>query len=135
MKLLQYVSAYIALLTLTKKEMPYAASYELVKLKQRIFPKVEYYTEEEKKLVNRFAQTDESGRPTIRNGSFTCKGDGERERAANTAEYERLRGDLGNVEDGDAIIKPVIRLPEDIRVSPEVLEALEPFVTFTRDEG
>lgn len=130
MKLIQYITAHIALLTLTKKEFPYATAYKLVELKRRIAPKVEFYTEEERKLVERFAARDEKGKPVIKGTHFDCAGETTEEVAENIREYERLKQELNCVEDDEPIERVTLTLPHDICITPEVIEALEPFVSF-----
>lgn len=133
MNLLNYVAAYTSLMILTKKEFPYKAAYELVKLKRKLAPKVEYYAAEEAKLVRRFAKCDERGEPIVNGTRFDCKGETPEEIAANTREFERLRRELGSVSDDEEIERVKITLPDDIKISPEVIESLEEFIDFEVD--
>ncbi|MBQ8249063.1 MAG: hypothetical protein IJY93_04175 [Clostridia bacterium] len=130
MNLLQYVAAYTSLMILMKKEFPYTQAYELVKLKRRLSPKVEYYAAEEAALVKRFAKCDERGEPIINGTRFDCKGDTPEEVAVNTREFECLRRELGSVVDDAEIERVKVTLSDDIMVSPEVIEALEAFIDF-----
>lgn len=130
MKLIQYITAHVALITLSKKEFPYASAYRLVELKRRIAPKVEFYAEEERKLVERFGERDEKGKLTIKGTRFVCKGDTPEAVEANVREYERLKLELNAVEDEEPWERITLELPEDVRVSPEVIEALETFICF-----
>ncbi len=130
MKLIQYVNAHIALGMLARKELPYSVSLKLVTLKRSIAPKVEFYIAEEKKLADRFARVGDNGKPAYDGGKFECMGDTPEEIRANTVEFERLRGELGMTEDDEVPEKVNVRVPEDFSVTPEALEALEPFVSF-----
>lgn len=130
MNLLKYVAAYTSLVILMKKELPYKTAYELVKLKRQLAPKVEYYAAEESALVKRFAKCDERGEPIINGTRFDCRGDTPEEIAANTREFERLRLELGSVSDDEEIERVKITLPDDVKISPEVIEALYEFVDF-----
>lgn len=130
MRLIEYATAYIALMVLAKKDFPFSISYELVKLKRRILPKVEYYTEQEHALIKRYAQLDENGNPIIHDGQFTCHGDTVEEQIANTQEYERLHRELDMVEDHEVIERIMLKLPGSLEVRPETLEALAPFIEF-----
>lgn len=134
MKLIQYVNAHIALGMLAKKELPYTISLKLVTLKRSIAPKVEFYVAEEKKLADRFARADDNGKPAYTGGRFECKGDTPDEVRANTAEFERLRDCLSMTEDDEAPEKVTVKVPEDFAVTPEALEALEPFIEFATAE-
>ncbi len=130
MKLIQYIVAHTALMTLSKKEFPYAIAYKLVELKRRIAPKVEFYGEEERKLVERFGERDEKGKLIIKGSHFNCKGETPDEVAANVREFEKLKAELNAVADEEAFEPVVLKLPEDVCISPEVIESLEGFVTF-----
>ncbi len=130
MKLIQYIVAHTALMTLAKKEFPYAIAYKLVELKRRIAPKVEYYGEEERKLVERFGERDENGKLKISGSHFNCKGDTPDEVAANVREYERLKLELNAVEDEEAFTPITLKLPKDMCISLEVIESLDGFVVF-----
>lgn len=130
MKLIQYVNAQIALGMLARKELPYSVSLKLVTLKRSIAPKVEFYIAEEKKLADRFARVGDNGKPAYTGGKFECAGDTPEEIHANTAEFERLRGELGMTEDDETPEKINVRVTEEFQITPEALEALEPFVSF-----
>ena len=130
MKLIQYVTAHIALMTIMKKEFPYAVAFRLVELKRRIAPKVEFYAEEERKLVERFAVKDDKGKPIINGSNFECAGSDPAEVAANVREYERLKQELCAVPDDEPSPGVKVKLPEDALISPEVIESLDGFIEF-----
>lgn len=130
MNLLQYIAAYTSLMILMKREFPYTQAYELVKLKRKLAPKVEYYAAEEAALVKRFAKCDEHGEPIVNGTHFDCKGDTPEEIAANTREFEQLRRELGAVTDNEKVERVKVMLADYIMISPEVIEALEAFVDF-----
>ncbi len=130
MKLIQYVTAHVALMTLMKKEFPYAVAYKLVELKRRIAPKVEFYAEEEGKLVREYAKCNDKGKPDIKGDSFECKGDTPEEISANVKAYEQKKRELCAVEDEEDKTKIKIKLPENVCITPEVIEALDAFVEF-----
>ena len=130
MKLIQYVTAHIALMTLMKKEFPYAASFKLVDLKRRIAPKVEFYTAEEQKLVCEYAKCDDKGRPIINGDRFDCRGETPEEVSANAKAYEKKKLELCSVEDEEEQAKIKLKLPENVCISPEVVEALDAFIEF-----
>ena len=130
MKLIQYIVAHTALVTLAKKEFPYAIAYKLVDLKRRIAPKVEFYAAEEHKLVERFGERDKDGKLIIKGSHFNCKGETPEEVADNVREYERLKLELNAVEDENAFEKITLKLPDDVCISPEVIEALDGFAVF-----
>lgn len=130
MKLIQYITAHVALMTLMKKEFPYAISYKLVALKRRIAPKVEFYAEEERKLVERFGERDEKGKLKISGSHFNCKGDTPEEVAANVREYERLKAELNAVDDDEPFEAITLKLPDDMCITPDVIESFDGFVKF-----
>lgn len=135
MKLIEYVAAHIALMTLVKKEFPFVISYKLFELRRRIAPKVSFYQDEERALAAKFAKSDGTGKPDIKGDRFECRGDTPEEAAANAKLYMEKRRELENVEDHEAVTREVIRLPANMEVSPEVLWALSPFIIFEVDDG
>lgn len=133
MQLIKYVAAYTSLSILMKKEFPYKVAYELVKLKRKLVPKVEYYAAEEAVLVKRFAKCDERGEPIINGSHFDCKGDTPEEITSNTRLFEHLRRELGAVEDDEEIVRVKMPIADDVKIIPEVIEALADFIEFEVD--
>ena len=130
MKLIQCVTAYIALSTLSKKEFSYDTSYKIVKLRQELASDVDFYAAEEKKLVERFAKLDETGAVAVRGGEFFYKGETEAELRENRAAFERARAELGAIEIDREIDTVSLVIPAGVRVSPETIEALGGLVEF-----
>ena len=130
MKLIQYVTAYMALAALVKKEFPYETAYKIVSLKQRLAGKVDFYVAEEKKLVEKFAKKDADGAVVTRGAEFFYKGETDEEIGENRRAFERARAELGALDTGEEIEPITIRVPEDVRISPEAIEALDGIAVF-----
>ena len=133
MKLIEYAMAWAALPILTEREFPYRITWELVQLKRRIRSRVEFLNAEEAKLAKRFGELDSAGRLVLTEGRFRFAGETDEERIRNAEEFQRLRGELLAVEDGEVCEKVEIPVSLVPMLSAAALEALEPFIEFTEE--
>lgn len=123
MVLIQCINAYMAVQTLMERETDYQTAYALVCLKKELSGPVEFYQQEEQRLMEELAARDENNK-IIRNegGRFQLR-DPE---AAQL--YRRKRAELDMVEIKQKIIP--VRVPRPDRIKPVVLEALDGFLIF-----
>ena len=71
MKLIQCITAYLALAQLMRTEWDFAAAHSLLLLKRALQPHVDFYRQEEWKLVERYGKKNEKGMvPLEKNGQF-----------------------------------------------------------------
>lgn len=133
MKLINYISAYTALGVLAKLPLPAPTAYAVYKLRLAIAPKAEYFTREEHKLAEQYGARRADGKLDIREGRVVMRGDTDEERNKAAAEYIAKRDELCRVEDSDVIPRPVIRLPREAVIAPEMLEALDGFAVIEVD--
>lgn len=127
MKLIKYVNAYMALGVLAKAVLPAPTAYALYKLRREIAPKVDFFSAEEKKIAERFGARRADGSLDIRNGRVTMKGDTDDERSASALSYARERDALCALDDNEVLAVPLVVLPRELAVAPEVFEALDGF--------
>ena len=123
MKLKEAMSAYLAAETLSREKLPYATAAAIVQVKRETREFAELYLQEERKLVEAYAETDENGMIRIdENGRFRCR-DGLR-----AADYEKSRKDLGETEVAVEAQKMRVSAPETI--TAEQIEALSAWMEF-----
>lgn len=123
MKLKEAMNAYLAAETLSREKLPYATAAAIVQVKRETREFAELYLQEERKLVEAYAETDENGMIRIdENGRFRCR-DGLR-----AADYEKSRKDLGETEVAVEAQKMRVSAPETI--TAEQIEALSAWMEF-----
>lgn len=128
MKLKQCVEAYTAILELIEKEWSYQTAHALVTLKRELKPHVDFYAQEEMRLVEKFAAKDEKGNILwTGNGTFSFM------EKSMALEYAKQRETLGNVEVQEDFRK--IKAPAPERIKPSQLDALIGFIEFESGEG
>lgn len=128
MKLMEAVNAYMAADEMSREKWPYAISLAVVKVKRALRDEVNFFLEEERKLVARYAATDARGNIRLtEEGKFVFKDPLE------GADYERQRQELGETEVTPTHNLLQVRAPAEIK--PAYIEALEGFITFTTEEG
>lgn len=127
MYLIQCVNAYTAVLAMTQQEHDYKLAYALTTLKRRLQPHIEFFTQQEFKLVEEYATRDEKGKVILNErGNFTFQ-DPEK-----TEEYAERRTALGMVEVNEVF--PALTVPAPKTIKPVHLEALEGFIEFGGEE-
>lgn len=134
MKLIQYAMAWAALPLLADKDLPYRTAWELVKLKRRIKPAVDFLLDEERRLAREYGECDNDGRLVTVKGRFRFAGDDEEQRAKKAAEFLARRDALYATEDGEEPERIRMSLATCIMMRPSAIEALEPFIEFCEEE-
>lgn len=122
MYLIECINAYIAATQMQQKETDYQTAYALLRVKRELQTQVDFFREEELKLIKKYARTDESGQiQWLENERFAF------EDAASAEEFKREREKLcmTQTDEPDTLHAPI---PE--RISPVQLEALEKFIRF-----
>lgn len=122
MLLLRCVTAYLALCQLMEAPMPFSQAHQMVVLKQALSPHVDFYLQEEQKLIAQYGKKNAAGGPV-----FQANGRLEFAKAADAPEYARRHRELDLVE--VAWIPMPMQPPETIK--PVQAEALLGIVTFT----
>ncbi len=123
MKLKEAMSAYLAAETLSREKLPYATAAAIVRVKRETREFAELYLQEERKLAEAYAETDEDGMIRIdASGRFRCR------EGLRAADYEKSRKDLGETEVAVEARKMRVSAPE--RITPEQIEALSPWMEF-----
>ena len=135
MKLIKFVNAFMALGVLSKEQLPADTAYAVYKLRRDIEPKVQFFKDEELKLANTYGARLGDGRLDIRSGRLMMRGDSEEERQASLRAYSEARDKLCTFEDDAVRAVPLVKLPKDIMIAPEVFEALEGFAAVEVDDG
>ena len=125
MKLINYANAHMALTVLSKAQLPVSNAYAVYKLRRDIAPKADFFVAREREIISKYGAKRNDGSIDIRDGKVAILGDTEAERADNLAAYNRERDALCNIDENEVLCKPVIRLPADIRITPEMIEAIE----------
>lgn len=126
MLLIQCVNAYMATTYLMEKEWDYETAYTLAGLKRTLQPHVDFFVQEEQKLINEYGQKDEKGHVV-----FTERGTFLFETADGAAEYAAKRNQLGRVPVELEWKAKTLTKPE--RIKPVHLEALAGFIDFGGD--
>lgn len=122
MYLIECVNAYLAATQMQQKEMNYQTAYALLKVKKELQPSVDFFREEELKLVKKYAKTDENGQVQwLENERFAF----EDPEAAEEFQKEREKLCMTQTDEPEQRRAPI---PE--RISPTQLEALEKFICF-----
>ena len=126
MKLIKCVRAFAAIQNLMEKECSFGDAYKLLRVRNNLMPKAEFFANEEMGIVKKYAVKDESG-----NVKFTDVGKFEfiSEEAAH--KYSKDMESLHNVDVEDS--NPVsISAPPSI--TPAAIEALEGIISFQEEE-
>ena len=71
----QILKANTAIDALMNTEIDWQDSYALIKLKRRLCEEAEIFSAQERKLIDKFADKDESGNIKIENGRFKVSGE------------------------------------------------------------
>lgn len=123
MLLIQCVNAYMATVYLMEKEWDYKTAYTLAELKRALQPHVDFFIQEEQKLIQEYGKKDEKGHV-----AFTEKGTFRFASAEDAPKYNAKRFELGQVP--VEMKWKVKKLPRPERIKPVHLEALEGFIDF-----
>ncbi len=122
MYLIECVNAYLAATQMQQKEMDYQTAYALLKIKRELQPSVDFFRDEELKLVQKYARTDENGQiQWLENERFAF----EDPAGAEQFQKERERLCMTQTDEPERRHAPI---PE--RISPAQIEALEKFIGF-----
>lgn len=125
--LIQYVNAYAALQPLMDCEWDYKTAHALMMLKRKLQPHASFFSQEELKLVEEFAEKDEKGKVAWKGaGRFNFQDPSRAE------EYNKKRMELGMVEIQEEL--EMVRAPIPATIKPAQLEALEGFIEFYEEE-
>jgi hypothetical protein len=122
MYLIECISAYIAATQMQQKEMGYQTAYALLRVKRELQTQIDFFRDEELKLIKKYARTDENGQiQWLENERFAF------EDTASAEEFKREREKLcmTQTDEPETLHAPI---PE--RISPAQLEALEKFIRF-----
>lgn len=122
MYLIECISAYIAATQMQQKETGYQTAYALLRVKRELQTQIDFFRDEELKLIKKYARTDENGQiQWLKNERFAF------EDTASAEEFKREREKLcmTQTDEPETLHAPI---PE--RISPAQLEALEKFIRF-----
>lgn len=123
MILFQAIEAYKAVTELMDCELDYMSAYRLVAMKRQLKPHVDFFAEEEMKLVQEYGKKNNEGLVEwMDNGTFYFAD----QDAADAYSSKRL--ELGNLVVNTEIQPITIKAPERIRAT--IIEELEGIVTF-----
>lgn len=126
MTLNSVVKAYLAVDELSQSEHSYRLSLALVKLKNMLKTDVEFYMQQEKKLIQQYALTDDNGNIKLTdNNRFVFRD------AASAPEYARAKHDLDNTQ--TSIDNLPISAPAPERIKPALITALDGFISFEEE--
>lgn len=130
MKLIELVTAYTALLTLSDMKLDAQTAFDIYDMKRTLQTNASYFANEEMKLALKFAAKREDGSPDIRDSRVIFAGADDAEKAMNATAYSTARQKLCSVEvdckyEGGENEK-VLYIPSSEKITPFVFEALEP---------
>ena len=126
MLILKAVVAYTALKQLMEQELDYKTAHALVLLKGRLQPHVEFYDQEQVKLILQYGKKNDDGGVDLKeNGAFVI------ENFEDAEEYRKKKKELDTVDIQEEWEK--IKCPCPERIKPAVLEALQDFIEFGGD--
>lgn len=124
----QCTNAYAALLSLMKEKMDYQTAHAMVLLKRKLQPHVEFFVKQERRLMDEYAEKDEKGNVVLtERGTFRFRN------PEQAGEYAKRRSELCMVPLREKIKRITLPVPEQI--TPDQLEALEPFFQFGPQEA
>lgn len=122
MYLIECVNAYLAATQMQQKETDYQTAYALLEVKRELQSSVDFFREEELKLVKKYAKTDENGQVQWLENERFAFDDPE---GAERFQKERKMLCMTQTDEPKPRHAPI---PE--RISPAQLEALEKFIRF-----
>lgn len=126
MKLMEVVNAYLAAEEMSREKWPYAVSLAVVKVKRALKDEFDFFVEQERELIARYAAQDDRGNIRLTpEGRFVFRD------PADGADYERQRRELGETE-----ITPthkMVRVQAPAEIKPGHIEALDGFIEFTEE--
>lgn len=128
MKLLQCVAAYVAAKSLMKQEMDYKSAYELMMLNRKLSAQAEFYSKEEKKLVEEYGKKNGDGIVELSEQGRFAIADPKK-----AGEFARKRSELDTMEI-EWNEKPR-KLSAPAKLTAEQLEALDGFVEFSVEKS
>ena len=120
--LIEAVQAHTAAEEMGRQALPYDLALALVKVKQATAAEMETFLEEERKLVERYAEKDEDGNIRVQNGRFRFRDPADR------PAYETARKELCETPAEISLPRLTAAAPEVIQ--PAALEALSRFIRF-----
>lgn len=121
--LIRCANAWASIHGLMEQEWDYASAHALTQLRRALKPHVDFFIEEESKLIEQYGEKGEDGQVRFTShGTFLFKDQGQ------AGAYNAKRLELGGVEVELDWEERVLPCPE--RVRPVQLEALEGFVRF-----
>lgn len=128
MILFKTVAAYMAVQAMMEQTFPYKTAHALLMMKRALQPHAEFFSGEEMKLVETFADKD------IETGNIVWLGKGTFRFAAgkNPEEYTKKRMELSMLEIEWEHKK--IKAPIPSSITPAQIEALEDFIEFEEEE-
>lgn len=126
MKLIQCITAFVAVKSLAEQKTDYRSAYNLMLLKRDLAAQTEFYAEKERQLADEFGRRGADGHAIIgADGRFAL------EDTTRAPEYVRRHAELDALDvEWNA---PVRKLSFPESVTPAQLEALEGFVEFTEE--
>ena len=116
----QILKANAAIDALMSTEIDWQDSYALIKLKRRLREEAEIFSEQERKLIDKYADKDESGNIKIENGRFRVSGD-------NAQKFMDERDKLCKVQVEWNEKRPALHIE---KIKPVIMEALTEFIDF-----
>lgn len=123
MTLNSVVKAYLAVDELSQAEHSYQLSLALVKLKDMLKTDVEFYMQQEKKLIKQYALIDDNGNIKLTDKNRFIFRD-----AGDAPKYAQERQVLENTQ--TTIDNLPISAPPPEKIKPALLTALEGFISF-----
>ena len=123
MYLIDCVNAYMAAVQMGQKETDYQTAFALMKVKRQLQSSMDFLTEQEMKLAEKYAEKDEAGRiKWTKPGTFRFRD----EEAAES--YKKEREAICRTKVDETFDRQHAPAPEYITAAQ--LEALEPFISF-----
>lgn len=127
-KLIQCVNAWAAIQGLMEQEWDYASAHALTQLRRALKSHVDFFLEEESKLIEQYGKKGEDGQVRL-----TSRGTFQLQDPDQARKYNARRLELGGVEVELDWEERDLPCPE--RVRPVQLEALEGFVRFGGEDA
>lgn len=125
MKLIEATQAYLAAEEMGRNVWPYDLALALVKVKRATKADADFYVQEERRLVEQYAELDEKGRMRLTPArTFVFKD------PTKGGEYEAARRELGETPAGEYGKPFPLRVKAPAAIKPEHIEALEGFIAF-----
>ena len=116
------IRAYKVISKLNENPLPLKTAHAFFLVKKELVPHFEFQSDKEKEIYDKYSPV-----PT-ENGGLDF---GSAEKAQEfTKEFNKLIDEMQELEVDIDFIKPEVRLEDDIKLTIEDVEALEPFVNF-----